>query len=151
MQTHRLRTCFLAPFFKNLSIFFLGLASLDASAQSASACGAQPVAPQLLSQSQITLDQLEALKSDMQSYKGAVETFIDCVETVVEGLVPDTSNLSDEVVQSEAFLETPEFIAYQSEVDALNGMIDITFTQVKSNTQLYNQLVVSAVPATEAN
>ena len=82
----------------------------------------------------------------MSVYKAGVTAYVDCEDDGVGALTVDTAGMTEEFIQSEAFLETTQYQTYQSQVDVINARVDAALSARMTHTNQYNAHVVSAAP-----
>ena len=102
-------------------------------------CGDFPAPPPLLAQSVLNTAQLEILAPEMESYFIGVEAYQTCLDNEVTALV------APEPI-GEDFENSPEFLAYQSEFDALMSIVEQLESQARQTTEQFNYHVVTAQP-----
>jgi len=113
---------------KTLPIQFLSL--LLASGIASANCGNNPTAPQDLAQAQLTIQQLEILKSELDSYFTEVDTYKFCIDQQVSQLAPADAPLE--------YFDSPE---YQVQFEELESLLQNAESRKAATVERFNYLV----------
>lgn len=96
-------------------------------------CSSAPIPPVALEQPQLSVDELEIIKTNLETYYMSVSAYRDCINNLIANIAP-----SDTPAE---YFDSPE---YQNQFDTYIQLLDIVETQMKAVTNRFNYLTENA-------
>lgn len=110
-------------------------------------CGGIPASPALLASNEpLTQSTLVGLEQDMEAYFLALTAHQECVDMQLTQLVPPNSDADEAYLQSDEYLNSAAYQAYESQYEALLALIDQVEVDRNANIAQFNQVLMAAVP-----